>query len=43
MVRHGPEFLYNGVGARPLEYCYWFGPGNRFNIFLSSMDKNRPH
>ena len=42
MVQHGPEFLYDGVGAKPLEYCYWFGPGNRLEIFLSSMDKNLP-
>jgi hypothetical protein len=43
MVQHGPEFLYNGVGAKPLEYCYWFGPGNRFEVSLSSMNKNLPH
>lgn len=37
MIQHGTEFSYEGVGARPSEQVFWFGPGRRFEAWPSSM------
>jgi hypothetical protein len=39
MIQHPTEFLYEGLGARALEWVLWFGPGHRFNRSPSSMPK----
>lgn len=43
MIQHGPEFLFDGVGAKHGEFVLWFGPGRRFHIGPSSVSKDLPH
>ena len=38
LIQHGAEFMWNGgLGARASEFVLWYGPGNRFNRFPTSM------
>jgi hypothetical protein len=40
MIQHPTEFMWTGgVGAREMEWVLWFGPGRRFNRWLSSMPR----
>jgi hypothetical protein len=40
LIQHGTEFMYDkGVGAKESEQVFWFGPGKRFQVAVSSMPK----
>jgi hypothetical protein len=40
MIQHPTEFMWTGgVGARELEWVFWFGPGRRFHRGPSSMPR----
>lgn len=39
LIQHGPEFMWDKVGAAEFEWVLWFGPGRRFLRNLSSMPK----
>lgn len=43
MIQHGPEFLYNGVGAKASERIYFFAPDNKMVTGHSSMSTQTPH